>query len=186
MNKQVLFSLHQIPPDPIQLQKKKSGVKKKMEICAIKGGVQLPMANAILNFHFFWNTSLKMLDLTLKPNALTLSQRVKETCTDSNANMMGSFYILNEVYGFVYVKQQFEKNLAQPVFEMLVLLVVFEFLQQKISTLSFISQALDKHCQRQIANIVTNCIAVQMHIATLVVYLQFSSGINLLFMIVNN
>ena len=76
-----------------------------MEICAIKGGGgPTPNGKCHFKFPFFWNTSLKMLDLTLKPNALTLSQRVKETCTDSNANMMGSFYILNEVYGFVYGK----------------------------------------------------------------------------------
>ena len=44
----------------IQLQKKKSGVKKCMEICAIKGGgVRRLMAKAILNFHFdYWNPSL--------------------------------------------------------------------------------------------------------------------------------
>ena len=35
------------------MQKKKSGVKKCLEICAIKGGGVGPlMANAILNFHF--------------------------------------------------------------------------------------------------------------------------------------
>ena len=34
------------------MQKKKSGVKKCMEICAIKGGGRRLMANAILNFHF--------------------------------------------------------------------------------------------------------------------------------------
>ena len=35
------------------MQKKKSGVKKCLEICAIKGGgVGRLMANAILNFHF--------------------------------------------------------------------------------------------------------------------------------------
>ena len=42
------------------MQKKKSGVKKCLEICAIKGGGGGPlMANAILNFHFdFLNPSL--------------------------------------------------------------------------------------------------------------------------------
>jgi len=45
------------------LQKKKSGVKKCLEICAIKGGggggVGPLMANAIKNFHFdYLNTSL--------------------------------------------------------------------------------------------------------------------------------
>ena len=51
---------------------------------------------------------LKMLDLTLKltwapPNALALSQGVKENifCTDSNANIAGSFYILSKVYGIL-------------------------------------------------------------------------------------
>ena len=34
------------------MQKKKSGVKKCLEICAIKGGVGRLMANTILNFHF--------------------------------------------------------------------------------------------------------------------------------------
>ena len=47
----------------IQLQKKKTGVKKCLEICAIKGGgrgVGRIMANAILNFHFDYpHTSLK-------------------------------------------------------------------------------------------------------------------------------
>merc|ERR1712012_1406203 len=45
----------------IQLQKKKSGVKKCLEICAIKGGGVGPlMANAILNFHFdFLTPSLR-------------------------------------------------------------------------------------------------------------------------------
>ena len=38
----------------IHLQKKKSGVKKCLEICAIKGGEgRRPMANAISNFHSF-------------------------------------------------------------------------------------------------------------------------------------
>ena len=37
----------------IQLQKKKSGVKKCLEICAVKGGVLRLMANTILNFHFY-------------------------------------------------------------------------------------------------------------------------------------
>ena len=43
------------------MQKKKSGVKKCLEICAIKGGGVGPlMANAILNFHFdYLNPSLK-------------------------------------------------------------------------------------------------------------------------------
>ena len=38
----------------IQLQEKKSGVKKCLEICAIKGGEggRCPMAKTILNFHF--------------------------------------------------------------------------------------------------------------------------------------
>ena len=42
------------------MQKKKSGVKKCLEICAIKGGgVGRLMANAILNFHFdYRHTSL--------------------------------------------------------------------------------------------------------------------------------
>ena len=42
------------------MQKKKSGVKKCLEICAIKGGGVGPlMANAIKNFHFdYLNTSL--------------------------------------------------------------------------------------------------------------------------------
>ena len=41
------------------MQKKKSGVKKCLEICAIKGGVGRLMANAILNFHFdYLNPSL--------------------------------------------------------------------------------------------------------------------------------
>ena len=46
---------------PCELQKKKSGVKKCLEICAIKGGGVGPlMANAIKNFHFdFLTTSLK-------------------------------------------------------------------------------------------------------------------------------
>ena len=36
-----------------RLQKKKSGVKKCLEICAIKGGgVRRLMAKTILNFHF--------------------------------------------------------------------------------------------------------------------------------------
>ena len=42
------------------MQKKKSGVKKCLEICAIKGGGgQRLMENTILNFHFdYLNTSL--------------------------------------------------------------------------------------------------------------------------------
>ena len=42
------------------MQKKKSGVKKCLEICAIKGGgVGRLMANAIKNFHFdYLHTSL--------------------------------------------------------------------------------------------------------------------------------
>ena len=45
----------------IQLQKKKSGVKKCLEICAIKGGgSRRLMANTILNFHFdYLHPSLK-------------------------------------------------------------------------------------------------------------------------------
>ena len=44
-----------------QLQKKKSGVKKCLEICAIKGGGVGPlMANAILNFHFDYLTTSLM------------------------------------------------------------------------------------------------------------------------------
>ena len=40
------------------MQKKKSGVKKCLEICAIKGGGVGPlMANAILNFHFDYLTT---------------------------------------------------------------------------------------------------------------------------------
>ena len=40
------------------MQKKKSGVKKCLEICAIKGGRVGPlMANAILNFHFDYLTT---------------------------------------------------------------------------------------------------------------------------------
>ena len=35
------------------IAKEKSGVKKWMEIYAIKGGVRRLMANAIFNFHFF-------------------------------------------------------------------------------------------------------------------------------------
>ena len=44
----------------IQLQKKKSGIKKCLEICAIKGaGGRRLMANTILNFHFnYLHTSL--------------------------------------------------------------------------------------------------------------------------------
>ena len=43
----------------IQLQKKKSGVKKCLEICAIKGGGGGGplMANAIKNFHFDYVTT---------------------------------------------------------------------------------------------------------------------------------
>ena len=42
------------------MQKKKSGVKKCLEICAIKGGGRRLMANAILNFHFdYWHPSLR-------------------------------------------------------------------------------------------------------------------------------
>ena len=44
------------------MQKKKSGVKKCLEICAVKGGVGRLMANAILNFHFDYpHTSLRKL-----------------------------------------------------------------------------------------------------------------------------
>ena len=44
------------------MQKKKSGVKKCLEICAVKGGGAGPlMANAILNFHFdYLTTSLTL------------------------------------------------------------------------------------------------------------------------------
>ena len=50
----------------IQLQKKKSGVKKCLEICAIKGGGRRLMANAILNLHFdYWHTSLILLVVVL-------------------------------------------------------------------------------------------------------------------------
>ena len=43
------------------MQKKKSGVKKCLEICAIKGGGVGPlMANAILNFHFDYLTTSLM------------------------------------------------------------------------------------------------------------------------------
>ena len=52
----------------IQLQKKKSGVKKCLEICAIKGGgVGRLMANAILNFHFDY----------LKPSLTNLVRKKK-------------------------------------------------------------------------------------------------------------
>ena len=47
------------------MQKKKSGVKKCLEICVIKrgvGGVGRLMANIILNFHFdYWNPSLMLI-----------------------------------------------------------------------------------------------------------------------------
>ena len=44
----------------IQLQKKKSGVKKSLEILPLRGGVGPLMANAIKNFHFdFLKSSLK-------------------------------------------------------------------------------------------------------------------------------
>ena len=42
------------------MQKKKSGVKKCLEILPLKGGVGPLVANAILNFHFdFLHTSLR-------------------------------------------------------------------------------------------------------------------------------
>ena len=48
------------------MQKKKSGVKKCLEICAIKGGGVGPlMANAILNFHFDFLTTSLSLTLTV-------------------------------------------------------------------------------------------------------------------------
>ena len=47
----------------IQLQKKKSGVKKCLEICAIKGGVGRLMANTILNFHFDYPLPSLMMNL---------------------------------------------------------------------------------------------------------------------------
>ena len=44
----------------IQLQKKKSGVKKCLEILPLRGGGRRLMANTILNFHFdYWHTSLR-------------------------------------------------------------------------------------------------------------------------------
>ena len=49
------------------MQKKKSGVKKCLEICAIKGGgSRRLMAKTILNFHFdYWHTSLSICTFTI-------------------------------------------------------------------------------------------------------------------------
>ena len=60
-------------------KRKKSGVKKCLEICAIKGGGAGPlMANAILNFHFdFPHPSLMDYHLHLKKSViLTFSKLV--------------------------------------------------------------------------------------------------------------
>ena len=59
----------------IQLQKKKSGVKKCLEILPLRGGGIGPlMANAILNFHFdYLNPSLRAPDGANKVHRFTLS-----------------------------------------------------------------------------------------------------------------
>ena len=65
------------------MQKKKSGVKKCLEICAIKGGgVGRLMANAILNFHFdFPGTSLSANITNKKSDKAVLSKDTEETFT---------------------------------------------------------------------------------------------------------
>ena len=62
------------------MQKKKSGVKKCLEICAIKGGGVGPlMANAILNFHFdFLTPSLSQTDT--REGKIVVLMKVAEIC----------------------------------------------------------------------------------------------------------
>ena len=53
------------------MQKKKSGVKKCLEICAIKGGGVGPlMANAILNFHFDFLTPSLIIKIVLNKKSI--------------------------------------------------------------------------------------------------------------------
>ena len=70
------------------MQKKKSGVKKCLEICAIKGGGRggrRLMANTILNFHFdYWNTSLTKIVASMKfPSVLQRLQSLHSDGFDS-------------------------------------------------------------------------------------------------------
>ena len=78
----------------IQLQKKKSGVKKCLEISAIKGGGRRLMAKSILNFHFDYpHTSLSFSMVIawfccLIPLFYHFS--FPSTFTDANTNTMSS------------------------------------------------------------------------------------------------
>ena len=88
------------------MQKKKSGVKKCLEICAIKGGGVGPlMANAILNFHFdYLTTSLRTYPCTLSRlskaliyiMAFCLNNIVISGCRGGGGYSSGYSYIIKE------------------------------------------------------------------------------------------
>ena len=73
------------------MQKKKSGVKKCLEICAIKGGGGggRLMANAILNFHFdYLNTSLTFQDFTRPSRIVALTTKNNDGVFNNHSGMI--------------------------------------------------------------------------------------------------